>query len=137
MDDKDWEQGPSTTNPVESLNRQSFQEGGTIIQALMENIYLEDRPHAVKTAVCKENITTSYKSSPGKQRTKRKRTSQDKCVDEGPPDKHRHILTRKKKANGRALINCLIEVEDDEKDKSGWSDWIEDLNSKDVHLLDE
>ena len=66
MDDKDWEQGPSTTNPVESLNRQSLQEGGIILHALMENIYLEDRLHAVKTAACKENVTTSYKSSPGK-----------------------------------------------------------------------
>ncbi|PFX32199.1 ATP-dependent DNA helicase RecQ [Stylophora pistillata] len=119
MDDNDWEQGPSTTNPVESLNRQSFQDGGTIMHALMENIYLEDRLHAVKSAVCKENVTTSYKSSPAKQRTKRKRTSVGKCVDEGPPDKRRHILTSKRKANGRALINRLIEVEYDEKDKSG------------------
>ena len=57
MDDKDWKQGPSTTNPVESLNRQSLQEGGIILHALMENIYLEDRLHAVKTAACKENVT--------------------------------------------------------------------------------
>ena len=49
MDDKNWEQGPSTTNPVESLNRQSLQEGGTILHALMENIYL----HAVKTQFAK------------------------------------------------------------------------------------
>ena len=41
MDDKDWEQGPSTTNPIESLNRQSLQEGDNILHALMENIYLE------------------------------------------------------------------------------------------------
>ena len=176
MDDKDWEQGPSTTNPVESLNRQSLQEGGITLHALMENIYLEDRLHAVKTAACKENVTTSYKSSPGKQKAKRKRTSEGKCGDEGPPDKRRHILSSKRKPNGRALINRLIEVEYDEKDKSGdvtkywgwckgqivayrkhegylvnfadridsngrviegWSDWIEDLNSKDVRLLAE
>ena len=73
MDDKDWEQGPSTTNPVESLNRQSLQEGDNILHALMENIYLENRLCAVKTTVCKENVTTSYKSSPGKQKAKRKR----------------------------------------------------------------
>ena len=73
MDDKDWEQGPSTTNPIESLNRQSLQEGDNILHALMENIYLENRLCAVKTAVCKENVTTSYKSSPGKQKAKQKR----------------------------------------------------------------
>ena len=176
MDDKDWKQGPSTTNPVESLNRQSLQEGGIILHALMENIYLEDRLHAVKTAACKENVTTSCKSSPEKQKAKQKRTSEGKCGDEGPPDKRRHILSSKRKPNGRALINRLIEVEYDEKDKSGdvtkywgwckgqivayrkhegylvnfadrtdsngrviegWSDWIEDLNSKDVRLLAE
>ena len=130
----------------------------------------------MKTAACKENVTTSYKSSPGKQKAKRKHTSEGKCGDEGPPDKRRHILSSKRKPNGRALINCLIEVEYDEKDKSGdvtkywgwckgqilayrkhegylvnfadridsngrviegWSDWIEDLNSKDVCLLVE
>ena len=53
--------------------------------ALMENIYLEDRLHAVKTVVCKENETTSYISSPGKQKAEQKRTSQGKCGDEGPP----------------------------------------------------
>ena len=176
MDDKDWEQGPSTTNPVKSLNRQSLQEGGIILHALMENIYLEDRLHAVKTAACKENVTTSYISSPEKQKAKRKRTSEGKCGDEGPLDKRRHILSSKRKPNGRALINRLIKVEYDEKDKSGdvtkywgwckgqivayrkhegylvnfadridsngrviegWSDWIEDLNSKDVRLLAE
>ena len=119
MDDKDWEQGPSTTNPIESLNRQSLQEGDNILHALMENIYLENRLCAVKTAVCKENVTTSYKSSPGKQKAKRKRTSQGKCSDEGPPDKRRHILSNKRKQNKRALINRLIDVEYDEKDKSG------------------
>lgn len=32
---------------------------------------LENRLCAVKTEVCKENVTTSYKSSPGKQKAKR------------------------------------------------------------------
>ena len=69
--------------------------------------------------ICKENVTTSYKSSPGKQKAKRKRTSQGKCGDEGPPDKRRHILSNTRKQNRRALINRLIDVEYDEKDKSG------------------
>lgn len=52
MEEKDWEEGPCTTNPVEALNRQSLQEGCTVLHNLMENIYLEDRLQAVKTAVC-------------------------------------------------------------------------------------
>ena len=48
MEDKDWEKGPCTTNPVEALNRQSVQEGCTVLHTLMENIYLEDRLQAVK-----------------------------------------------------------------------------------------
>ena len=40
MEDKDWEQAPSTTNPVEALNRQSLPEGCTVLHTLMENIYL-------------------------------------------------------------------------------------------------
>ena len=119
MKEKDWEQGPCTTNPVESLNRQSLQEGCTIIQALMENIYLEDRLHAVKTAACKDNVTTSYKASPIKRKNKRKRTSVGNSKDEGPPDKRRHLLSNKRMPSGRTLINRLIEVEYDEKDKSG------------------
>ena len=66
MNDKDWEQGPSITKTVESLNRQSLQEGGPILHAWMDNIYLEDHLHAVKTAACKENVAMSCKSSPGK-----------------------------------------------------------------------
>lgn len=96
--------------------------------------------------------------------------------DEGPPDKRWHIISRKRRPNGRASINRLIEVEHEKKDKSGkvtkysgwckgqivayrkhegclvkfedriaddgtvvagWSDWIPDLNSKDVRLLDQ
>ena len=175
MEDKDWEQAPSTTNPVEALNRQSLPEGCTVLHTLMENIYLEDRLQAVKTVVCEGNVTTTYRASPVKRKTKRKRTSLGNSGEEGPPDKRRHLFTQKRKPNGRALINRLVEVEYDEKDKSGnvkkywgwckgqivayrkhdgylvkfedrtgddgkvvagWSDWIEDLNSKDVRLLD-
>lgn len=38
---------------------------------------------------------------------------------EGPPDKHRHIISQKRRPNGRALINCVIEFDYDVKDKSG------------------
>ena len=175
MEEKNWEEGPCTTNPVEALNRQSLQEGCTVLHTLMENIYLEDRLQVVKTAVCEDNVTTSYRASPGKPKSKRKRTSIGNSGDEGPPDKRRHIISQKRRPNGRALINRVIEVEYDEKNKSGkatkywgwykgqivayqkhegylvkfedrieddgtvvagWSDWIADLNSKDIRLLD-
>ena len=165
MTDKDWEQGPSTTNPVEALNRQSLQEGCTILQTLLENIYLEDRLQAVKMVASKGNITTSYKASP----RKRKRTSLGKSLDEGPPDKRQHVFGVRK-ASGRSVINRLV-VEKDRTGKvtkywgwckgqivayrrnagylvkfkdiidtngtviEGWSDWIEDLNSDDVRLF--
>ena len=48
MKDKDYEQGPCTTNPVESLNRQSLQKGCTVLHTLMENIFREDRLQAVR-----------------------------------------------------------------------------------------
>lgn len=113
MAEKHWKEGPCTTNPVEALNRQSLQEGRTVLHTLMENIYLEDRLQAVKTAVCKGNVTTSYRASPAK------RTSLGNSGDEGPPDKRRHIICQKRRPNGRALINHLVEVEYDEKENSG------------------
>ena len=173
MTEKDWEEGPSTTNPVESLNRQSVPDSCTVLRTLLENIYLEDRLHAVKTAACNDNVTTSYSASPV--RTKRKRTSLGKD-DEGPPDKRRHLNIVKRKPTGRSLLKRKVQVEYDEKDSAGnvtkywgwctgiivayrrqdgylvqfndfqdsegnvvegWADWIEDLNSKDVHLLDQ
>ena len=60
IEEKDLEEGPCTSNPVEALNRQFLQEGCTILQTLMENIYRENRLHAVKTAACQDNVTTSY-----------------------------------------------------------------------------
>lgn len=34
MEEKDWEEGPCTTNPVEALNRQSLHEGCTVLHTL-------------------------------------------------------------------------------------------------------
>ena len=82
MEEKDWKEGPCTTNPVEALNRQSLQEGCTVLHTLMENIYLEDRLQAVETAVCEDNVTTSYRASPCKPKSKRKRTSIGNSGDE-------------------------------------------------------
>ena len=118
MADKDWDEGPKTTNPVEALNRQSFKEGSSTLHALLENIYLEDRVQAVKIAASNSNVTTSYIVTPSKQR-KRKRTSMGSSTTEGRPDKRRDLRVSNRKKNGRALINGRIEVEYAEKDQNG------------------
>lgn len=66
MPNQDWDEGPSTTNPVEALNRQSFREGSTTLCALLENIYREDRVQAIKMAASTSNVTTSYIVTPTK-----------------------------------------------------------------------
>lgn len=71
MTDKDWDEGPKTTNPVEALNRQSFKEGSSTLHALLENIHLEDRVQAVKIAASNCNVTTSYNTMPSKQRKRK------------------------------------------------------------------
>ena len=48
-DVEDREKTSNTTNPVESINRQSFKSRNNM-NVILENIYLEDRMHAVKMA---------------------------------------------------------------------------------------
>ena len=43
-----WKNAPKTTNPVESINKQSVNEKGSSLYTLLENIYTEDRAHATK-----------------------------------------------------------------------------------------
>lgn len=118
MTDKDWDEGPKTTNPVEALNRQSFKEGSSTLHALLENIHLEDRVQAVKIAASNCNVTTSYNTTPSKQR-KRKRTST--------------IIAYSKKEGYLVTFDDRCDPETKKK-VDGWTDWIEDLNSGDVRL---
>ncbi|CAB4013002.1 Hypothetical predicted protein, partial [Paramuricea clavata] len=60
---------------------------------------------SLQEAACKDNVTTSYKASPIKPKKQTKA--------------HKHLLSNKRMPSGRTLINRLIEVEYDEKDKSG------------------
>jgi hypothetical protein len=116
----DWDETPRTNNPVESINKQSIVEGsGKNLNVLLENIYLEDRLHAVKISGRSRNITTSYTA--GGHSRKRKRSSFGKSYtdrDNGPPDKRRQICSEKRKS-GKALINTCVEVEYQEEDSNG------------------
>ena len=48
LTEEDWDDLPGTTNPVESINRQSIPQNLTFIclKPLVEHIYLNDRRHA-------------------------------------------------------------------------------------------
>ena len=72
-----WKNGPKTTNPVESINRQSVNEKGSSLYALLENIYTEDRAHAARLAAMQSNVTMSY-SNPDEALTRRNKKGSPK-----------------------------------------------------------
>ena len=108
-----------TTNPVESINRQSLHQKGN---CLLENIYLEDRTHAAKLSATETNVSLSYSSNEEARRKqksdrrKRKRSSLTKSTqedDNAPPDKRRNI------ASERNLIGTTVAVEFQEESPDG------------------
>eukprot|EP00112_Aurelia_sp_Birch-Aquarium-sp1_P003871 Seg1437.4 transcript_id=Seg1437.4/GoldUCD/mRNA.D3Y31 product="ATP-dependent helicase SGS1" protein_id=Seg1437.4/GoldUCD/D3Y31 len=90
LSDDLWKSGPRTTNPVESMNRESIHQKGCSLRALLENIYSEDRTYAARLAASAQNVTTSYNVT--KRTSNRRRSSHGKeKEDNAPPDKRRHI----------------------------------------------
>ena len=69
---EDWEDLPGTTNPVESINRQSIPENQKLVslKPLIEHIYLEDRRQAILEVATTVNTTITYQVKP-KRRTRR------------------------------------------------------------------
>ena len=55
---------PGTTNPVESINRQSIPENvkSASLKPLVEHIYLEDKRHAILQLASQANFTISYET---------------------------------------------------------------------------
>ena len=62
LSEEDWDDLPGTTNPVESINRQSVPENQKLVslKPLVEHVYLEDRRQAVLEVATAANITISY-----------------------------------------------------------------------------
>jgi len=87
-----WDNLSNTTNQVESINRQSFKSKNNL-NVILENIYKEDRLHAVKMLACSKNVKIDYTSTTSKKNRKRKRLSliSDQSDENGPPDKVRHV----------------------------------------------
>lgn len=124
-DVEDWEETSNTTNPVESINRQSFKSRNNL-NVILENIYLEDRIHAVKMAASSKDVSITYSSNSNKKKTKkRKRASlvNDSIKENdanGPPDKAKDIRAAKRsRRRGKGLIDAAVEVEYKEKNEDG------------------
>ena len=100
-DVEDWEETSNTTNPVESINRQSFKSRNNL-NVILENIYSEDRIHAIKMAASSQDVSITYSSNSNKKKNKkRKRASlvNDSIKENdanGPPDKAKDIRTAKR-----------------------------------------
>ena len=119
IDDSVWEGGPRTTNPVESLNRQSIHEKGSSLHSLLENIYTEDRVHAAKIATVKVNVTSSYSGTPeaGTAKKKRKRSSPDKRRN--LEELRGNVSMLKGKRDGKSLIGTKLATEYQEANDDG------------------
>ena len=91
-----WDNLSNTTNPVESINRQSFKSKNNL-NVILANIYMEDRLHAVKMLAHSQNANIDYNSTSSKKKQKRKPSSliRDKSDDNGPPDKMWHVRDAK------------------------------------------
>ena len=139
-----WDNLSNTTNPVESINRQSFKSKNNL-NVILENIYMEDCLHAVKMLARSQNVNIDNSTSSKKNR-KRKRSSliRDKSDDNGPPDKIRHVRDAKEgRKKGRALIDCVVKVEYQEMEGGktlylGWlSGIIKSYNNRKIGYLVE
>ena len=116
-DVEDWEETSNITNPVESMNRQSFKSRNNL-NVILENIYLEDRIHAVKMAASFKDVSITYSSNSNKKKNKkRKRASMgNDSIKEndanGPPDKAKDIRAAKRsRRREKGLIDATVEVE--------------------------
>ena len=62
LDDDDWDELPGTTNPIESINRQSIPGNvkAVSLKPLIEHFYLEDKRQAIQQLASRANVTISY-----------------------------------------------------------------------------
>lgn len=62
---EDWDDLPGTTNPVESINRQSIPQNAKSVslKPLVEHFYLEDKRQAIMQLAALQNVTISYQVS--------------------------------------------------------------------------
>ena len=111
LEDDDWDDLPGTTNPVESINRQSVPGNAKTVslKPLIEHFYLEDKRHAILQVACNANITISYHTKQ-RQRSRRPPKAPEKVIQLVIP-------------TGKRAIGMRLSVEfysDDSKKTTTW-----------------
>ena len=93
--DDEWDDLPGTTNPVESINRQSVPGNAKAVslKPLIEHFYLEDKRHAILQVACNANITISYHTKQ-RQRSRRPPKAPEKAIQLTIPTGKRAIGMR-------------------------------------------
>lgn len=91
----DWFDLPLTTNPVESINRQSVPQNqkSVSLKPLVEHMYLEDRRQAILQVATNANITISYNPKTHK-RNYRRKTKRSKLITSNVPVAKRAVGLR-------------------------------------------
>lgn len=132
----------NTTNPVESIGRQSF-KSKNYLHVILQNIYMEDRLHAVKMLARSKKVNIDYTSTTSKKNRKRKRSNliSDKSDEnEWTPDKVRHVRDAKEgRKKGRTLINCsvMVEYQEMEGGKTLYLGWLlKSYNNRKGYLVE-
>ena len=109
----EWFDLPSTTNPVESINRQSIPQNqkSVSLKPLVEHIYLEDRRQAILQVAINANITISYNAKKNKRNYRSYKTA-----------KHSKSVTTNLPAGKRA-VGLRVSMEffnDDNYESTTW-----------------
>ena len=110
LDNNDWDDLPGTTNPVESINRQSVPDNvkSVSLRPLIEHFYLEDKRHAIMQVACDANVTISY-------HTKQRKRSYCRRPPKAPEKVAQLKIPAGKKAVGTRLS---VEFYEDESEQS-------------------
>ena len=63
MDEEQWEACTSTTNPVESINRESLPKDGTqkSLVEVLSHLHRVDKVYVAKKVAATSNFSTSYR----------------------------------------------------------------------------
>lgn len=81
MDEEQWEACRSTTNPVESINRESVPKDGrpkSVVEVL-SHLYLVDKVYVAKKMAATSNVSTSYRDQT--ESKSRKKARKEKKVE--------------------------------------------------------